>query len=112
MPPAAFETISVGGTTHDGYVDYGHLEAMRAVWSAFKDSVETADEIVVIGYSLPGTDLAAIEVMKGFAKNASPCKRLFIVDKDKGIVERYRRIVWPDAESVCDDFRKFDPDTL
>lgn len=115
VPPMSSMAISVGGPTHNHWVDEGHLRAMRAVWTSFKIIVRRAKDIVVIGYSLPGTDLAAIEVMKEFgASNAKhkSSKRLLIVDKDKSILERYRRIAFPDAELICDDFRKFNPETL
>jgi hypothetical protein len=115
VPPSAAKVLSVGGPTHDEWVDSGHSRAMRAVWDVFRASVATADEIVVIGYSLPGPDASAIEVLREFgartrARN-SP-KRLLIVDPDPGVVERYRRIVFPRAELISDDFSQFNPDNL
>lgn len=115
VPPDAAKILSVGGPASDRWVEMGHLKAMKAVWSVFGDLVTKVNEIVVIGYSLPGADGATIEVMKEFVasptKGNSP-KRLLIVDKDEKVVERYRRIVCPRAELVCNDFSKFDPKTL
>lgn len=115
VPPDAARILSVGGPTQDRGVDLGHSRAMKAIWSVFRDLVATVNEIVVIGYSLPGTDGATIEVMKEFATSTtgrkSP-KRLLIIDKDEKVLERYRRIVFPRAELVCDDFSRFNPKTL
>lgn len=115
VPPSAAMLLSVGGPASDGFVEHGHTGAMRAVWSEFRASVAAAREIVVIGYSLPGTDASAIEVLKEFAAKGNSHrsrKSLFLVDPDREVVERYRRIVFPQAEVLCDDFSNFDPGNL
>jgi hypothetical protein len=111
-PPVS---LSVGGPTHDGFVDNGHSRAMRSIWSTFRALARSAVELVVVGYSLPGTDAATIEVLKEFGtltKRDQVKPRLVIVDKDRQVVERYRRMVCPDAKLICDDFAKFDPGML
>ena len=52
VPPSSAKLLDVGGETHDGFVDHGHLEALSQVWKEFYERVRIADEIVVAGYSL------------------------------------------------------------
>jgi hypothetical protein len=113
--PTPTMALSVGGSTHDNWVDEGHIRAMRAVWKAFKDMVENANDLVVIGYSLPGTDSAAIDVLKEFRKRGARrllSKRIVIIDKNRRIVERYQRIVYPNAKLISEDFNRFHPGML
>lgn len=115
VPPNATNTLTVGGVPHDNFVVGGYIRAMRDIWSTFSVLSEEANEIVVIGYSLPGTDAATIEVMRTIGESATArisSKRLLIVDKDKKVLERYRQIVFSDAEHVCVDFRESNPKTL
>ena len=108
VPPTSKKLLSVGSRVRDTWVENGHDEAMQAVWRAFQDAVTAAEEIVVIGYSLPGTDTNAVEIFK--AASRTP-KQVFIVDPDPlgRIVERYRRILSPNVTKVCEDFKRFDP---
>lgn len=114
IPPNSSMMLSVGGPTHDGFVDSGHERAMRSIWSAFKTLVKSVKEIVIIGYSLPGTDMASIEVMKEFSKNSDniDSKSLRLIDRNKELVDRYRNIVFQNAKLICDDFINFDPKIL
>jgi hypothetical protein len=45
-------------------------EAMKTVWGGFGDAVRRAEELISIGYSLPGTDAAAIETLKMLPRTA------------------------------------------
>jgi hypothetical protein len=113
--PVVPEQLSVGGHPRDGFVDDGHQRVMRETWAAFETLVREAPEIVAIGYSLPGTDARAIDVLSQFTRgiNArSQPKRLLIVDPDRRVVERFHRLVCPHAQHVCDDFSEFDPETI
>ena len=107
VPPSSAKLLEVGGETRDGFVDHGHSEALREVWKEFYERVRIADEIVVVGYSLPGPDAASIEVLKAFYDQSRP-QRISIIDKNEGILARYRNIVHPDTAFVGADFEVFD----
>lgn len=110
--PAAPVTLSVGGATSDGFVDNAHTAAMEAVWSAFASLVRQVKEIVVIGYSLPGTDGAAIEVLKQFGRRKDDDRRLLVVDPSEAVANRYRELIFSDAEHVAAGFEGFDPTAI
>jgi len=107
VPPSSAKLLHVGGETHNGFVDHGHQEALCAVWKQFYERVRAAEELIVVGYSLPGTDAASIEVLKRFS-NHSIGKSVYIVDRNPDILKRYRDIVYPEAMLVGQDFRTFD----
>jgi hypothetical protein len=107
VPPSSAKLLDVGGETRDSWVDSGHREGLRAVWKEFYERIKAADELVVIGYSLPGTDAASIEVLKAFHDYSRP-QRVFIIDKDPGIPARYCNIVYSEATLLGDDFGTFD----
>lgn len=111
VPPSSAKLLDIGGKPRDGFVDNGHRQALREVWKEFYDSVKAADEIVVVGYSLPGPDAASIEVLKAFRK-PSKKQRVSIIDKNPNVLTRYRNIVHPDSILVGDDFKVFDWKTL
>jgi hypothetical protein len=99
VPPSSVKLLDVGGQTHDGFVDLGHGEAMSAIWNTFYEQVRGVGELVIVGYSLPGTDAASIEVLKEFS-NHSPGRRVSIIDKSEDVLQRYREIVHPDVKLV------------
>jgi hypothetical protein len=107
VPPSSTKLLDVGGETHDGFVDHGHQEALCAVWKQFYERIRAAEELIVVGYSLPGTDAASIEVLKGFS-NHSTGKSICIVDRNPDILTRYRDIVHSEAVLVGQDFGTFD----
>jgi hypothetical protein len=111
IPPVASKMLSVGGRPVDGWVENGHERMMKECWSLFRKLVAQANELIVIGYSLPGTDSASIEVLKQFARNndSLKTKRLMIIDKNPKIIERYRRLVHSNAKLICENFKDFDP---
>lgn len=111
VPPVASKMLSVGGIPRDGFVDSGHERAMKESWSLFRELATQAHELIVIGYSLPGTDTASIEVLRQFARSNKPqkTKSLMIVDKNPHVLERYRRLVHSDAQMICEDFKEFNP---
>ena len=87
---------------------------MKAIWNTFKTMLDQASELVVIGYSLPGTDAASIEVLKHFADGAAPtrAKRILLVEPNPAVAERYKTVLHVEAKTVCSDFRNFDPDAI
>jgi hypothetical protein len=111
VPPVASKMLYVGGTPRDGFVDEGHQRVMRAIWASFFKLVSSAIELVVIGYSLPGTDAASIAVLKQFApsQDVQKQKRVLIVDKNPEVVNRYRHFVHPNAALISHDFDSFVP---
>ena len=111
VPPSSAKLLDVGGETRDGFVDDGHSEALREVWREFYECVRISDEMVVVGYSLPGPDAASIEVLKAFCDPSIP-QRISIIDKNESILARYRNIVHPDSAMVGEDFGVFDWDAF
>jgi len=107
VPPSSAKLLDVGGETHDDFVDHGHYEALCEVWKQFYERVTVAEELIVVGYSLPGTDAASIEVLKAFFDH-SRRQRVSIIDKDPNILDRYRNIVHSEAMLVGEDFGRFD----
>lgn len=111
VPPTASKLLSVGGSPRDGFVEAGHFRAMKAVWSTLKAALDKASDLVVIGYSLPGTDAASVELLKHFAagnRNGTE-KRVFMVEPNTAVAERYSSLLQIEATIVCSDFRDFDP---
>lgn len=111
VPPIASKILSVGGMPRDGFVASGHQRAMQLIWKSFQEYVSDATQLVIIGYSLPGTDASSVSVLRTFAPNSTSRrrKRVLIVDKNPACVERYKRLVHPDSKLVWDDFKSFDP---
>ena len=107
VPPSSAKLLDVGGETRDGFVDNGHREALRKVWKEFYVRVKAADEIVVVGYSLPGPDAASIEVLKAF-RDPSKGQVVSIIDRNPDVLSRYSNIVHPDSVLEGDDFGVFD----
>ncbi len=111
VPPTASKLLSVGGIPRDGFVETGHIRAMKSIWGSIANAFVEAGELVIIGYSLPGTDAASIEAFKFFAaaRTATNPKRIRIIDPNPAIAERYRSILGIDTEVICSDFRQFQP---
>jgi len=111
LPPTASKLLSVGGIPRDGFVEAGHIRAMKSIWATIVSAFREARELVIIGYSLPGTDAASIEALKFFAasRTATNPKRILIVDPNPTIADRYRSILGIDAKVICSDFRQFQP---
>jgi hypothetical protein len=110
VPPAASKLLSVGGVPGDGFVEAGHTSAMKAIWATASNALESAREIVIIGYSMPGTDAASIAMLKhAAALRSRRLTHVFLVDPCKDVEERYRDVLRIDAQLVCNDFANFDP---
>lgn len=108
VPPYSAKLLDVGGRTADSWVDQGHESIMSAIWLEFHDLVLQADELVVLGYSLPGTDAASIETLKCFAGSGARSKKtVSVVDRNSAVLERYRTLVHPDAQLVCDSCEEY-----
>jgi hypothetical protein len=114
VPPTASKLLSVGGHPRDGFIEAGHLRAMKAVWSALRIALDQANDLVVIGYSLPGSDAASIALLKYFAagsRNDSE-RRVFLVEPNAAVAQRYRSLLKLEARVVCSDFMEFDPSQI
>ena len=110
VPPMASKVLSVGGRPRDGFVQSGHERTMRKIWNLFRKFIIEATELIVIGYSLPGTDAASIAILKQFGRSEN--KKIIIIDKDQQILKRYQRLVHPNATIISDDFKKFKPEKI
>ena len=106
--------LSVGGVPRDGFVASGHERAMQLIWKTFQDYVSDATEMVIVGYSLPGTDASSVSVLRNFAPDpdARKRKKVLIADKNPAAVDRYKRLVHPKSTLICDDFNFFDPASI
>jgi hypothetical protein len=110
VPPNATRLLSVAGVPRDDFVQAGHERVMKRTWREFKVALDCAEEMVVIGYSLPGTDAASIELFKHFAAtNGSRKRRVLLVEPSQRVEERYKDILRIDVRVVCSDFEQFDP---
>jgi hypothetical protein len=114
VAPTASKLLSVGGQPRDGFVEAGHARAMTAIWSVFKTMLDQASELVVIGYSLPGTDAASTELLKHFASTATPgnAKRVLLVEPNTAVRDRYSTLLGLEVKIVCGGFGEFDPRVL
>lgn len=112
VPPSATRALDVGGVPRDGFVAHGHDLTMQATWLTVAQAIGRARQLVVIGYSLPGTDGATIELLKFFSRQAAKRREILIVDPDPAVIERYRVILDVEVSQVGADFADFDPTTL
>jgi hypothetical protein len=85
---------------------------MHATWLTAAQAIDRARQLVVIGYSLPGTDGATIELLKFFFRQAAKRREILVVDPSPAVIERYRMILDVDVSHVGVDFAAFDPTTL
>lgn len=85
---------------------------MQATWLTVAQAIGRARQLVVIGYSLPGTDGATIELLKFSSRQAAKRREVLVVDPDPAVIERYRAILKVEVSQVGDDFAAFDPTTL
>jgi hypothetical protein len=110
VPPTAAKILSVGGTPSDDFVRHGHTEPIKETWRVAARAFNEASEVVVIGYSLPGTDATSMEALKHFAASttATKPKRVLMVEPDDRIADRYRSLLGLETEIVCRDFGIFD----
>jgi len=112
VPPSATRVLDVGGMPRDGFVAHGHDLTMQATWMTVAQAIGRARQLVVIGYSLPGTDGATIELLKFFSRQAAKRREVLVVDPNPAVIERYRVILEVEVAHVGDDFADFDPTTL
>ena len=114
VPPTASKLLSVGGMPRDGYVEGGHARAIRDIWYTFKLMLDQASELVVVGYSLPGTDASSLTLLKNWASDGVPSKRkrVCLVEPNEAVAERYHTLLGSTVEVVARDFSSFDPVVL
>ena len=112
VPPSATKILDVGGVPRDGFVAHGHDLTMQATWLTVAQAIDRARQLVVIGYSLPGTDGATIELLKFFSGQASKKREVLVVDPNPAVIERYRMILDVEVSQIGADFADFDATTL
>jgi len=112
VPPSATRALDVGGVPRDGFVAHGHDLTMQATWLTVAQAIDRARQLVVIGYSLPGTDGATIELLKFFSRQAAKRREILVVDPDPAVIERYRVILDVEVSRIGADFADFDPTSL
>ena len=108
VPPGCDRSISVGNARSSA-VRGGHAGLMHETWAVFRSSVTSAEDIITIGYSLPGTDAAALETLKPYRERG---KRLWVIDRNPRVVERYQRHVCETATQLCARAEELDGDRL
>ena len=84
VPPTATKLLDVGGVPRDGFVAHGHDLTMQATWLSVAQAISQARQLVVIGYSLPGTDGATIELLKFSSREAATGREVLVVDPKSG----------------------------
>lgn len=109
MPPTATKLLDVGGVPRDGFVAHGHDLTMQATWLSVAQAISQARQLVVIGYSLPGTDGATIELLKFSSREAATGREVLVADPNPAEIERYRVILDVEVSQVGTDFADFDP---
>jgi len=114
VPPGEARRLSPGGKTFDGWVDNGHEAWMTAIWRNVETKLREADEIVVIGYSLPETDPKVIETFQRClsTRPETGAKRICLINKNAEIARRYRQILRIPVEWIGGDFKEVDLTTL
>ena len=112
VPPSASRVLDVGGLPRDGFVAHGHELTMQATWMTVAQAIGRARQLVVIGYSLPGTDGATIELLKFFSRQGGKRREVLVVDPNPEVIERYRMILDVEVAHIGTDFAEFDPTTL
>jgi hypothetical protein len=111
VPPSASKLLSVGGNPRDGYVEGGHARALQNTWHAFKLMLDQASEIVIVGYSLPGTDASSLALLRNYASTLSTSrpKKVRLIEPNSSIAERYKNLLCIEVEVIGRDFASFDP---
>lgn len=72
------------------YFKEPNTEMLKKVWKQSKDVLEKADEIIVIGYSLPDADFFARCLLQ--CANNSHKKKIEIINKDRKVESRFKRV--------------------
>ena len=96
----------------DSFVESGHIRAMKGIWATALAALQQAKELIVIDYSLPGTDAASIEALKHFAASstAASSKRIRLIEQYfSALAEQYRTIFGIVPTLAFSDFAQFDP---
>ena len=93
------ETLIIPPVTEK--TNFFNNETIKSVWQQASGRLERASRVFVIGYSLPISDLG----MQFFLKRSLPAEETewFIVDTDKDVIGRYRKLLEP-QQKVRDDF--------
>lgn len=108
VPPSASRVLDVGGTPRDGFVSHGHDLTMQATWLTVAQAINQARQLIAIGYSLPGTDGAMIELLKFLSRHTTKKREVLVVNTDPSVVDRYRAILDVEAKHIGTDFANFD----
>ncbi|GAF67288.1 unnamed protein product, partial [marine sediment metagenome] len=67
---------------------------INSAWQKAREALESADEITIVGYSLPVTDFKAMWLfLESVANRKEPLRKLTVVDKyPNGLFDRYKKI--------------------
>jgi len=87
---------------------YGSFpEAFNVLWDIAKSAIETAEEIIIIGYSIPISDTRCQQLI-GNATNNGRKPAFIIVNRSPSAIEgRLRRIIGYSASSVYGSFEEY-----
>lgn len=110
VPPDSLKLLDIGGPPRSNEVRCVHDLLMGRIWRYFEELIHVAEEVVVIGYSLPPGDAASMDVLKSYLPPGTEGqheKVLHIVDPRPEAVERYRKTVHPGAESAAHSFEEY-----
>ncbi len=73
---------------------YEAWPVIKSAWEKAREALESAEEITIIGYSLPVTDFKAKWLfLESVAKRKEPLRKLTVIDKyPNGLFEKYKEI--------------------
>ena len=72
-------------------------EYFAKIWSRAADELSDAQDITVIGYSLPESDAFFRDLVALGLEGATRLRRFTVVDPDTKVAERFNRLLGPDA---------------
>ena len=78
-------------------------ESLKRIWSRASVALKEADNLYVLGYSLPQTDLAVRLFLHESSGVTTKMKKLVIVNNDSNIADRYKELLGS-AYSIDDQF--------
>lgn len=78
------------------------------IWSYTREAIQKHTDIIVIGYSLPPSDIAIRNLFSGavFPHCKSKSKKIYIVNPDKTVADRFKELVGEKHSSLiehCED---------
>lgn len=74
-----------------------HHNTLQGIWQAAAASLSEAEDLYVIGYSLPDSDLFFRYLFALGTIGAAPFRRIWVFDPDPAVKERFRELLGPGA---------------